>query len=325
MKTILITGASGFIGKALCRALSMKYRIIGLDRTPCFDSQDSRIFVTADIEDEAAMKHVCNTYLPDVVIHCAGLAHQNFRTKQKADSYMRINCLAAEKLAYYAASANPNLYFIFFSSVSVYGENHADPVVCETDPCLPTSHYAKSKLNAENRLVTLHDETILKKLDILRLASVYDNGWGFNLEKRVFAPKKIMYLRFGSGEQKLSALARQNLIDFIDFRLKQMINRPFCNILNVCDTYPYSFNEIIDVFQKTRYQPQRMVVTIPLHAFDMPTRLMGWLLKNQSLWIRSFYHKLAKDLVFDNKKMMDTGFTPKWCLRSVFKNNGLQQ
>ncbi len=323
MKTVLVTGASGFIGKAVCQALFLKYRIIALDRNPCFDSQCNHISVTADIEDETAMKYICTTYLPDVVIHCAGLAHQSFPTKKGSNSYERINCLATEKLAYFAASSNPDLYFIFLSSIAVYGENQANPIVCETDSCLPTSQYAESKLSAENRLIDLYHKAILKKLDILRLAPVYDNEWGFNLEKRVFAPQKILYLRFGSGEQKMSALARLNLLEFIDFRLKQMINRQGCNIFNVCDEQPYSFNEIIEVFQKTKHQPQRMVVKIPLHIIGMPTLLMGWLLRNQSVWIRSFYYKLAKDLVFDNKRMLDTGFKPRLSLKSVFINNGI--
>lgn len=324
LKTVLVTGASGFIGKAVCRSLFLKYRVIALDRNPCSDSQHHHIAVTADIEDVTAIKHICDRYLPDVVIHCAGMAHQTLFLKKGADSYEDTNCLATEKLAHCAAASNPGLYFIFLSSISVYGENQAKPVICETDPCLPTSHYAKSKLSAEKRLIDLYHNNILKKLDILRLAPVYDNRWGGNLEKRVFAPHKICYLRLGSGEQKMSALARANLIEFIGLKLKQIMDRQFCNITNVCDEQPYSFNEIIGVFQKTRHQPRRMVVDIPLHIVGMPALMMGGLLKNQAPWIRSFYYKLAKDSVFDNKKMLDTGFKPRWSLSSVFINNGIK-
>ena len=320
MKTILITGASGFIGQALCKELSLKYKIIALDRRSCSSSQDTYVSVEASIEDEKALKNVCNTYLPNVVIHCAGLAHQKLNSKKNENLYENINSIASEKIANAAVSANPDVYFIFLSSVSVYGENRSNKRVREIDECFPTSNYAESKLSAEIRLERLYTENFLKKLDILRLAPVYDAKWSINLEKRVFTPKKMFYLRFGSGEQEISALARKNLIEFIDFRLKHEIKQPFSNIINVCDERPYSFNEIIEIFQKTKYQPRRKVLDVPLCIVAWPINFIALLFKNKSVWIHSFYNKLANDLVFDNKRMLDTGFKHKVGLKSVFKN-----
>jgi len=59
-------------------------------------------------------------------------------------------------------------------------------------------------------------------LIILRLAPVYDRKWSLNLDRRIFTPKKIAYLRFGSGLQKMSALAKSNLIDFIEFLIYRL-------------------------------------------------------------------------------------------------------
>lgn len=320
MKTILITGASGFIGQAICKTLSLKYKIIAFGKPVFSEGQNTCIFVEARIEDENAVQHVCNTYLPDVVIHCAGIAHQKLGDKKGADVYENINSIATEKLANAAISANPNVYFIFLSSISVYGENQSKKAVRETDKCCPTSDYAKSKLSAEKRLEKLCDANLLTRLDVLRLAPVYDAEWSINLEKRVFAPKKLFYLRFGSGEQKLSALARKNLVDLIDFRLTHGTKKPFYNILNVCDEHPYSFNEIITTFQKIKYQPKRKVIYIPLCLVELPIGLIALLFKNKSVWIHSFYRKLANDLVFDNKRMLDMDFKPKQNIKSVFIN-----
>ena len=320
MKTILITGASGFIGRALCKELSLRYKIIALDRRSCSSGQNTYISVEANIEDEKALTNVCNTYLPDVVIHCAGLAHQKLGGKKKANLYENINSVATEKLANAAISSNSDVYFVFLSSISVYGENQSNKRVREIDNCFPTSDYAESKLSAETRLKRLYAANRLKKLDVLRLAPVYDAEWSINLEKRVFAPKKMFYFRFGSGEQKMSALARRNLVELIAFRLKHEINKRFCNSINVCDEQPYSFNEIIETFQKTKYQPKRKVLNIPLYLVALPIHFIALLLKHKSIWIYSFYNKLANDLVFDNKRMLDTGFKHKVCLKSVFIN-----
>ncbi len=150
MKTILITGASGFIGQALCQKLSLQYKVIGVDRGLRSNNQEIWVSVKADIEDERALKDVCNKYLPDVVIHCAGLAHQKLNSKTSTNLYGKINSIATEKLANAAVSANPSVYFIFLSSISVYGENFRKKIIKETDQCFPTSSYAVSKLNAEN-------------------------------------------------------------------------------------------------------------------------------------------------------------------------------
>jgi len=71
--------------------------------------------------------------------------------------------------------------------------------------------------DAEKRLIALCEDRILRNLIILRLAPVYDREWGLNLDRRVFAPKKMAYLKFGSGNQEMSALGRPNLVDFIEF------------------------------------------------------------------------------------------------------------
>ncbi|GAI35946.1 unnamed protein product, partial [marine sediment metagenome] len=172
---------------------------------------------------------VCEKYFPDVVIHCAGIAHQKIGTVDFA-TYMRVNSEATENLAKAAAKCNPDVYFIFLSSISVYGEgpqiittpfkyvNSSNPPipplpkggevefnngVGEDSDCWPSSDYAVSKLDAERRLIALSDKGTLNSLVILRLAPVYDFDWSFNLDRRVLAPKGIAYIRFGSGSQRM--------------------------------------------------------------------------------------------------------------------------
>ena len=165
----------------------------------------------------------------------------------------------------------------------------------------------------------------LKKVDILRLAPVYDIKWSVNLEKRVFAPKKVAYLKYGLGTQSMSVVSRQNLIDFINHRLNQEINtsqsglkNKFCNVFNVCDKKNYRFIEIIRVFKKSDHQPNRCVLFVPLSFVKLVTRLAGLIFKRKRKWLHSNYDKLACSLVIDNTKMLETGFMPKHSLESVF-------
>jgi nucleoside-diphosphate-sugar epimerase len=118
---IIITGANGFIGSALCGLLASDNKIIGVDITGAADRSPNIVWEQADLTDRAAVVAVCEKHSPDVVIHCAGIAHQKIGAADSA-AYMRVNSEATEALAKAAAESNPEVCFIFFSSVSVYGE-----------------------------------------------------------------------------------------------------------------------------------------------------------------------------------------------------------
>ncbi len=318
MKTILITGASGFIGRAVAKTLLADNTIIAFDKKISPDKANGYIPIVGDITNENMLKSVCSIYVPDVVIHCAGIAHQPIISSLSMDAYDHVNHVATINLVVAAVNANANVHFIFLSSISVYGENYNFKEVNEEDPCWPYSAYSSSKADAEHGLKTFFKNSFIKKLDVLRLAPVYDSTWSLNLEKRVFGPQKFVYLRFGSGNQKMSVLARQNLVDFILFRIENNSTRRFCNVLNVTDKRPCSFYKIIKIFKKSEYQPDRMVVKVPLWFVWLATRIAGIIIKGKVMLIHSFYDKLANDLVFDNKRMLNTGFDPKHTIKSVF-------
>jgi len=319
-KTVMVTGSSGFVGRKVCEQLSSEYKVIAFDKiiSKC-GIDENLIQVSGDITNDTIIKRVCVKYRPDIIVHCAGIAHQKISSSLSANVYDLVNHIATKNLSIAATSENPDVHFIFLSSISVYGENHKAQKISEEDLCLPTTSYALSKLNAEKSLIKMFEDNTLKKLDILRLAPVYSSEWSLNLEKRVFGPKKMCYLRFGSGDQKMSVLSTLNLINFIEFRLKRIDGLAFCNIFNVCDEMPCSFNQIIDVFKKSKCQPNRWTVNIPLGIVWLGTKFLGGIIRNKSTWIYSCYDKLANSLVFDNKKMLDAGFKPVHTLETIFK------
>ncbi len=318
MKKILITGACGFIGRAVMQSLLAKYKVIVFNRKIPNTKNKKIIFVKGNITDSHKVKQLCDVHAPDVVVHCIGLSHQNHMSSMDQKLYDVINHIATCNLAESAARANPNVHFIFLSSISVYGKNYKYKGVAEKDPCEPASAYAKSKLDAEQGLETIFSANRIKRIDILRLAPVYDAKSSFNLDKRVFGPRKLFYLRYGSGKQKMSLLSRQNLVDFILFRIQNNSNRKYCNIFNITDKIPCSFNTIIQIFIMSEYQPVRRIIKVPLWLVWVATRMFGLLVRNEMELVHSFYDKLAKDLIFDNKKMLGAGFNPKHTVKSVY-------
>jgi len=319
MKRVLITGSSGFIGQKLCFICSDDYTIIAFDNVAYSDLKENFIPVKGNITDNSSLERVFKKYCPAFVIHCAGIAHQKIGSID-SEEYIRVNSLATENLSKIAIAANPNVHFIFLSSISVYGEDYITFARTEDQEFKPSSDYAHSKLDAEKRLIALHDSGKLKKLDILRLAPVYDSEWSLNLDRRVFAPRKTVYIRFGRGTQMMSAVSRQNLVDFIEYLISnsETFGDRYCHVYNVCDEKPYSFKLIIETFKKSHYHPDRFVVTVPLPLVWLLTRMAGLVFKSKRKWLHSCYDKLANDLVFDNHRMLATGFKPKHTLESVF-------
>ena len=321
MKVILVTGASGFIGRAVCKRLGRKYKIVVFSRQGLPGLDADTIQVKGDIEDKTTLDVICRIYRPEVVIHCAGLAHQSMIHPVPSEKYFQINSAATENLAKAVTRANPDAWFMFLSSISVYGEGHGKKTVTEQSPCRPSSDYAASKRDAERKLRGLFDTNLISKIDIYRLAPVYDRNWSLNIDKRVFFPGKLFYLKYGTGKQKMSLVNRENVIDFIEFRLNNHQDDSFYKVFNLCDPVPYSFNEIIRVFRKSDFQPRRITLKVSLNLVWLLSRLAARLMKRRTSWSLSIYDKLANDLVFDHGQMLKTGFRPRHTLASVFGVN----
>ena len=153
-KRILITGASGFIGKVLVPQLSTLFDVIPIKAR--FESAD-----------EIKMNNI------DCLIHLAGLAHQ---TAGK-DDYYKANYLLTKKLASNALRSNVK-QFIYLSSSKVFGESSLTKTYNENTLCNPKNPYAKSKLMAEEYLNTLSQDI---KIAVIRPPLVYGPGAKGNL------------------------------------------------------------------------------------------------------------------------------------------------
>jgi len=321
IKTVLVTGATGFLGQIISKNLwQYGYHVVGTGRSksPKQGALTNFEYIKADISDIKMLNKICNDKQPDVIVHCAGIAHQKTFRPLPDVLYDKINHHACMNLAKIGGKANPNVYFILLSSICVYGEN--DGITYnETDQCNPTSSYAKSKLGAETTLKELFKTGCIKKLDILRLAPVYEADWRINLEKRICAPGKCFYFKYGSGQQKLSILARKNLVDFIRYRISADNSKRTCSIMNICDPEPCSFNEMIRLINSKSIGARKPVFTVPLQSIDIASQIAQFCFPTKKQFISSCYHKLVRDIVINNQRMLKTGFKPQYTITNIFE------
>ena len=138
MKTVMITGAKGYIGSALGEWFEKqkKYRVIRIN--------------TKAVRPENILMEGCDT-----VVHTAGIAHQK-ETKDNAPLYYEINRDYAVQTAVQARKAGVQ-QFILLSSMSVYGKQ-TGRITKETVPA-PVSHYGRSKYQADLKIRDLESDT----------------------------------------------------------------------------------------------------------------------------------------------------------------------
>lgn len=166
MGRVVVTGASGFIGRRLCRRLQGEgWRVRGVMRRPAEGSWDDA--VTLDLgRDPIPQGLLAGT---DCVFHLAGKAHALAEGPGAEDGYRLANVQSTLDLLA-AARAEGVRAFVYFSSVKALGEAAAGMFPDDGVEGAPTSPYGRSKRLAE--LAVLGSETVPHPV-VLRPALVY--------------------------------------------------------------------------------------------------------------------------------------------------------
>ena len=150
MKTVIVTGAAGFIGgQTVLRFKEAGYYVIGIDRKPCpehlVDVADE--FWRIDFVDTNCL-HMVAKADPVAIIHCAGTSLVG-PSVADPEAYYENNFVKTKQLLdYLKANRLTNIKVVFSSSAAVYGEPVMVPV-SEEDPTAPISPYGESKLMVE--------------------------------------------------------------------------------------------------------------------------------------------------------------------------------
>lgn len=173
---ILITGASGFIGGRMFKALRSEGAVFRtISRTPI----ECAGAVAADLADKVSLVRACSGV--SCVFHCAGYAHA-FASFSGTDEAMhwKVNFEGTRNLLAAAAQAGVRC-FVNLSSVKAMAEP-GDMCADEEFPGEPETAYGKSKRAAEEIVLSIGKQSGMHVVN-LRLAMVYGAGGRGNLER----------------------------------------------------------------------------------------------------------------------------------------------
>jgi len=167
LKSVLVIGATGQLGTALCKQLVGKYNVYGtfVDRRAFKKQRQKGIeYVQASLTDFGSMEYAFATSNPDIVILTAAMTHVD-NCEEEKELCKRINIKGVEKVA----ELCKNKKLIFISTYYMYEGNKED--YKETDKVKPLNYYSESKLQGEKIVGKLKDYIIV------RTAKIYSLGY----------------------------------------------------------------------------------------------------------------------------------------------------
>jgi UDP-glucose 4-epimerase len=289
-QTVLVTGASGFIGKRLAVALAQdgwQVRAAARDPGNVHEAPGIARAVMPDLARPADWSALLDG--ASHVVHLAGIAHAPGTLSD--DVYFRVNAASAGELAEQARGRVERLVLV--SSVRAQAGLTAEHVITEADAPAPTDAYGRSKLEAE-RLVAASGAPFT----VLRPAVLYGPGVKGNIASLATLAKTAMPLPFGGLDNRRSLLALDNFVSAISLVLtaKEAESETYL----VADAEPISVAELVTAMREGLGRAPHLL-RVPQGAVKRILKTVG----REAEWER-----LSGSFVISPAKLMRIGWRP---------------
>ncbi|MCP3388386.1 NAD-dependent epimerase/dehydratase family protein [Bradyrhizobium sp. CCGB12] len=292
---VLVTGASGFVGRHVAPALAREgWSVRRAVRSP--DGVDDEVVIET-IGPETDWREALDGV--DAVVHLAARVHH--KHEEHADEiYRNVNIAGTLHLARCAAAAGVR-QFIFVSTVLVHGRsNEGRAPFSEDDVLTPRGLYGMSKAAAEDGLRTLARDKDMN-ISVIRPPLVYGAGAKGNFALLTRAVDRGLPLPFAAIRNHRAFLAVQNLSSFILHRLSHPDPASNFETFLVADREQVSTPEFIERLARASGKSPRL--------FGISPTLLGTLLRVTGR--QDTRDSLIGSLELDISKAIATGWQPQ--------------
>jgi UDP-glucose 4-epimerase len=206
---IIISGHKGFLGSALVNKLQLSHDVMGISKSESHSNSQIKEYKSSEL--------ITVKEKPDVLIMChAAVSNSNtiIETQLLFDSNVAFTADLIKQF--------PESYFLFISSISVYG--HQEISINENSQTSPLTEYAISKLWGEQIVRKT------KRHGILRLSSVF----GENMKENTIIPNYVNQAMkngvievWGNGERRQNYFHVSDAVAYIEMIITNKIEGVF--------------------------------------------------------------------------------------------------
>ncbi|MEK6257011.1 MAG: NAD-dependent epimerase/dehydratase family protein [Planctomycetota bacterium] len=299
MKTVLVTGANGFVGRHVCQRLvddGWRVRAAVRDGTSAIASSPNIArFPVGDLATFPGWHDGLKE--SDAVVHLAARTHcLGERPGDVLAAYQATNVEGTRRLLE-ACRGTPVRRFVFMSSIKAVGEG-ASHAYRETDECHPLDPYGQTKWQAELLTFQLASDLNIEPV-VLRSPLVYGSGVRGNLVRLMSLIQRGCPLPLGCVQNARSMIHVENLADAIRVCVDHRAARG--EVFHVADAAPVSGRELARRLAKAMGCRARLL-PIPVSAMRLLGRVTGK---------TDFVRRLTDSLVVATDKIqLLTGWTP---------------
>ena len=301
-KTVLVTGAAGFIGSNLAKRLlqgRLHIRVVGVDnmndyydvrlkeeRLKELSDYPSFVFIKGDISEKATVNGIFNDYKPQIVVNLAAQAGVRYSISHP-DAYISSNIIGfyniLEACRHSYDNGRPGVeHIVYASSSSVYGSNRKVPYSTEDKVDNPVSLYAATKKSNE---LMAHAYSKLYNIPStgLRFFTVYgpagrpDMAY-FGFTDKLVKGETIKIFNYGNCKRDFTYI--DDIVEGIVRVMRHAPERvagadglpvPPYNVYNIGNSHPESLLDFVTILQE---ELVRAGVLPPDYDFDAHKQLV---------------------------------------------------
>jgi len=272
MNKVLVTGATGFVGRYLCEFLAKRgLTVVGVARSlpSKRETLDYALHAVGDISKGVDWEPIMSGV--DCVVHLAARVHvRNEQERDPLTAFRQVNVAGTEQLLRSNGMRGVKR-FIYLSTVKVHGDTNLERPFRANDTLEPLGPYARSKQEAE-RVVREIDEHNGLETVIIRPPLVYGPGVSGNFLRLMKMVDRGIPLPFALIDNSRSLASVTNLCDLI----RECLVNPSAagQQFLVSDNSDVATPELIRLIASAMHKPARLM-PVPAAILTLTAKLVG--------------------------------------------------